>query len=255
MANTPTGYAVTNLDTEGTVAGNVNTNAQTAQVASVKDTAGQMGGPPSSTYIPPAVAQVDTSGTNGVNTPANFHPVNTSVANPVDTMYPSIGGTPVTNNAYQKTNPTGAPVNVKDTTRTDVQPGGSYANTANPGSAVPSSYQVSANVDTWMIGSPAYGGPQAPAGAVPAAPAAPTAVAQPGGQVRVSWTAAQASDNVTSYVIVNSAGGTIYAGKNATSAVDQHVQAPGQYTYRIYARNRAGNGPMSPASTPVTAIN
>ena len=245
MSVQPPEYTAGQRDTTG-VYGGLGKSPVTSQIAGTVDTEGPMGGHRSVEPTPPPAAYFDTSGTTGSNTPANFHPTHTPVVE-FDTTMPSVGGSPVSNPAYRAPGRS-APVTEYDTTRTDQQPGGSLTN------PIPSAMTV-INQDMTQLGSPAYGGPPTP-GSVPAAPSAPTAVDSSRGVV-VSWApvADPAGDKVRQYVVMGSDGGTTVAPANATSVTVEDITPDINYTFRVSAVNRAGQGPYSPPSNAAQAYN
>lgn len=245
MSVQPPEYTAGQRDTTG-VYGGLGKSPVTSQIAGTVDTEGPMGGHRSVEPTPPPAAFLDTTYTNGTNTPGDFHPVATPVVE-FDSTMPSVGGTPVANPAYRAPG-VPAPAREYDTTRTDQQPGGSLTN------PVPSAMTV-INQDMTQLGSPAYGGPPTP-GSVPAAPSTPTAVDSSRGVV-VSWSAVAdpAGDRVRQYVVMGSDGGTTVAPANATSVTVEDINPDVNYTFRVSAVNHAGQGPYSPPSNAAQAYN
>ena len=236
------GYVAGEKDTEA-VTGNPGPAATgTAFEASNKDTEGATGGSRATEPHSPAVTPFDTTAANG----GASGPVSpTGLRSTLDTTQFSVGGTPVANPAYRAPSQT-APGSTFDSTRTDVQPGGSETN------PVPASYDYPGTLSSYDIGAAGSG-----TGANP--PAAPTNVTAASGprQVTVSWTgvADVANDPTRGYVVLDSAGGTTFAAANATSATVTRLDPSHEYTFQVAARNRAGLGAYSAASAPVRSYN
>lgn len=242
------GYAATQPDTSNVVGdpdgADVGTSKPTASRASNSDTSAPYGGSRASEPGSPASTQPDTSGTNSANQPSNFHPVSTAMSGTPDTLNPGVVGAGHANPAYRA--PSGVvPGTTRDTTLTDVQPGGSATN------PVPSSHTVT-NVETANIGAAGT-----TTGAAPAAPgSAPTVLAGPR-FVQVTWAAVAnpSGDPVREYVIENDRGGRFFAGANATTKRVEFLDPSQPYRFRVAARNKGGIGPFSAWSTAVRPYN
>jgi hypothetical protein len=86
---------------------------------------------------------------------------------------------------------------------------------------------------------------------VPVAPAGTPTVVAGARQVTVTWSTVadpHATAPVLGYVVVGSTGGTTYVGRGITSAVVTNLVPDQNYTFRVLARNRNGNGPLGTAS-------
>ncbi len=240
------GPAHTPYDTSG-VSGDpdgadVGTSKPTASKASNAETGGAQGG----TRVEPGAApatQPDTSGTNSANG-GSFSPVATTMRGTVDTQQPGQIGAGQANPAYRAPS---APVagSSRDTTLTDVQPGGSVTN------PVPSSQSIF-NLETANIGAAGSG-----TGAAPAAPGAAPTVATGPRYVMVTWVAVAdpANDPVKEYIIENDRGGRWVAGRNATSKRIDYIDPSQVYKFRVAARNKGGVGPFSALSVAVRSYN
>ncbi len=239
------GPAHTPYDTSG-VSGDpdgadVGTSKPTASKASNAETGGAQGG----TRVEPGAAPVtavDTSGTNSANSAA-FTPVSTAMRGTVDTQQPGQVGEGA-NPAYRA--PSGpVAASSRDTTLTDVQPGGSVTN------PVPSSQSVS-NLETANIGAAGTG-----TGNAPVAPGSAPTVATGPRYVTVTWVAVAdpANDPVKEYIIENDRGGRWVAGRNATSKRIDYIDPSQIYKFRVAARNKGGVGPFSALSNPIRSYN
>lgn len=242
------GPAHVQYDTSGVVGdpdgAGVGASKPTADRASNTDTAATGGGSRTTEPGSPARTDVDTSGTNSSNAAA-FTPASTALSGTPSTLNPGGGaGVAEANPAYRA--PSGpVAASSRDTSLTDVQPGGSVTN------PVPTSQTVS-NVETGNIGAAGSG-----TGNAPVAPAGtPTAVTGPR-YVTVSWAAVAdpANDPVLEYVIENDRGGRWFAARNVTSKQIDFLDPSLLYKFRVAARNRGGIGPFSALSTAVRSYN
>ncbi len=219
----------------------VGTSKSTASKASNAETGGTQGGSRVEPGPSPATS-VDTSGTNSPNG-GSFSPTPTTMRGTVDTQQPGQIGQGA-NPAYRA--PSG-PVagSSRDTTLTDVQPGGSVTN------PVPSSLGIS-NLETANIGAAGSG-----TGALPATPGAAPTVATGPRYVTVTWVAVAdpANDPVREYIIENDRGGRWVAGRNATSKRIDYIDPSQIYKFRVAARNRGGIGAFSAFSAPIRSYN
>lgn len=209
----------------------VGASKPTASRASNADTAATGGGSRAVEPGSPARTDVDTTGaTGGTGTS-----VSTAMRSTPSTLNPG-GGAGVTeaNPAYRA--PSAAPAaSSRDTTLTDVQPGGSVTN------PVPTSQTVTVQ-ETANIGAAGSG-----TGNAPVAPgAAPTAVGGPR-YITVSWAAVADPDNdpVREYIIESDRGGRWVAAKNVTSKQIDFIDPSITYKFRVAARNKGGVGPFS----------
>jgi hypothetical protein len=236
------GYEAGERDTEA-VTGNPGPAATGTQyVASDKDTEGATGGSRAGEPHNPPVTPFDTSASNGgVSGPQ----APTGMHRTLDTTLFSVGGTPTADPAYRAPENI-APGSTYDTTRTNVQPGGSETN------PVPQSYAYTGTQDSYSIGAAGSGTGANP----PAAPTNVTAVSGPR-EITVSWTpvADVTGDKTRDYVILDNAGGTTFAPANATSVKVTTVDPSHFYTFQVAARNRDGLGAYSAPSAPVRAYN
>lgn len=252
---TPPGYTGTEIDTEG-VSGNTGAAASGTQyIASDTETstpagAAYGGGPTGTTQDPNTVISSTPDTTNaGTSSNTTFTPTSTLLSGTIDTRPVGWPQTPGVAQAYRAPNSQvgyidGA-VGARDTTWTDrpLSDGSTRTDLMT---------EYTGTLESALIGAPT-----GPVGtAVPAAPSAPTATAGPG-TITVSWTpvADPTNGEVRQYLILSSTGGTIYAGRNATSAVFQNVLPDVQYTFKVAARCDAGIGAFSAASNAVGAWN
>lgn len=248
---TPPGYSGQEIDTEG-VYGNAGAAPRgTQDRASNTDTSGTSAA--SGTYTPNINPPITTTpDTEGIGTGAN----GPYVPNPpplltgtLDTQ--SIGWplTPGVTQAYRAPTQgvgylTGA--GEFDTTRTD---------TPISDGSVRTDYtqSLSGTTETGSIGAI---GPVSTL--VPVAPAGtPTVVSGPR-TVAVTWATVadpDATAPVLGYVVVGSTGGTTYVNRGTTTATVQNLVPDQQYTFKVLARNRNGNGPLGTASAAVAPYN
>lgn len=245
MSGTPgPGYVAQEKDTEA-VTGNTGAAATgTQNRASNVDTSNTGGGSRKVEPKSPAVTEPDTSGTNSSNS-ARFTPTSTAMHGTVNTLNSGSGyGVPEVNQPYRAPGKTPAASN-KDTTRTDVQPGGSKTN------PVPSSQNIGPNISSYDIGAAGSGH-----GVQPGKPAKPTVATGPR-FVTVTWVkvADPTGDKVQDYVIENDRTGTTYAGANETSHKITYLDPSQTYKFRVAARNRGGLSAFSPWSDPVRPYN
>jgi hypothetical protein len=201
--------------------------------------------------------EVDTTGAFGGATTV---PTSTAMTGSVDTLQPGQIGAGNADPVYRASS---SPVagTIFDSTRTNLEPGGSLTNPT-PGGA-----QMTENPSILNIGRlDQNGNVIGNTSVVPDAPTSVTSVTGPR-SVTVSWVhpADPSLDPVRGYVVVNSSGGTTYAPASATSVVvtnlvpsddptlyqDGTTYNLGEYTFKVAARNSAGFGPLSTASTPV----
>lgn len=236
------GYEVDPKDTEA-VYGNTGAAPTGTQFkASNADTSGTSLGAGAYNPKPPAVTPFETDATNGgVSGPA----ASTALSGTLDTTQPGTGGIPLANPAYRAPGAT-PPGETRDTTRTDVQPGGSVTN------PVPTSYNQSGTTETASIGATGTG-------TGVSTPAAPTGVKATSGPrtVTVAWNpvADVAGDPVLDYVVLADDGGTAFAPRNATSHKVDWLDPSRMYTFKVAARNKAGLGAYSAASTAARPYN
>lgn len=243
-----TTYPVTPVDTEGVIGNTGGAPAGTSSKVTPADTENAGSGSRTVEPVSPPVTGVDTSGTNRSDPTTYVPPISTAYAGTPDTLQASRVGTrsreadPV----YRAPAYAMAAATTKDTTRTDVQPGGAITN------PVPTTQVIASTTETGSIGSAGTSTGVTP----PVAPTAVTALTGPR-LVRVGWTgsADPSGDPVSGYVVENSAGGTTYVGKNVTAVDVTNLSPDRTYTFRVRARNKAGNGPYSFASAAVRPYN
>lgn len=191
---------------------------------------------------PPPVTPFETSASNGgVSGPV----ASTALSQTLDTTQPGTGGIPLANPPYRVPGQT-APGETYDTTRTDVQPGGSETN------PVPASYEMTGTTSTYNIGAEGTDTGES-------VPATPTGVQAVSGSrtVLVSWepVADVADDPTLGYVVLADDGGTAFAAADATSVEVDWLDLSRTYTFRVAARNKAGLGAYSEPTEPVRAYN
>lgn len=93
---------------------------------------------------------------------------------------------------------------------------------------------------------------------VPVAPSGTPTVAAGARQVTVTWSTVADPDStapVLGYVVIGSTGGTTYTGRGVTTATVTNLVPDQNYTFRVLARNRNGNGPLGTASAAVQPWN
>lgn len=201
------------------------------------DTTGAAGGSAPAPN-PPAVTPVDTSGAAGGTGGAG---TSTAVTGTIDTTRQ---GVPNANPAYRAPGKDAAG-SVQDTTRTDTP----LSNGTTP---VSQSNFMTGTLETGRIGAVA----DTSAGAMPVAPGTPTVAAGPR-SVTVSWSAVANPSGapVLGYIIEGDSGGRAFAPANATSFVVTNLVPGRAYKFRVAARNKNGNGPLSAASAAATPRN
>lgn len=246
---TPPGYSGQETDTEGVVGEAGAAPRGTQDQASNTDTTGTSAN--SGAYTPDINPPVNgTLDTEGIGTGAN----GPYVPNPpplltgtVDTQYMGWPQTAGVTQAYRAPNTTiGYLSSEADTTHTD---------TPISDGTVRNDYQqnLSGTLETGNIGSI---GPVSTL--VPVAPAGTPSVSAGARSVIVSWATVadpDATAPVLGYVIVGSTGGTAYTNRGTTTAVVQNLVPDQAYTFRVYARNRNGDGPLGTVSGSVTPYN
>lgn len=251
---TPPGYSGTETDTEG-VSGNTgaaSSGTQSTATNTETSTTGGFGGRANYGQTPdPNTLDTGTRDTSGAGqgTSTSFTPTSTAISGTLDTQTVGWPQTPGVTQAYRAPNTqvgyldgTGS----RDTTWTD--------RPLSDGSTRPDLMTTyTGTLDSYYVGAPT-----GPVGTgVPAAPgAAPTVAAGPG-QITVNWTAVADPANapVRGYVIRNSTGGTIFAGRADRSAIFDTVVPDQAYTFTVAARNDNGTGPFSAVSASVSAWN
>jgi hypothetical protein len=188
---------------------------------------------------PSPVTAPDTSGV-ALGTSAGWAPTSTNLSGTKDTLY----GPVVDKYPAPHAQPVPSAASNADTTKTDSPVGNGITQPINP--------------IVWMSGTTdtaAFGAVPAGTTTVPAAPAAPTAVAGDR-YIQVSWTPVSnpgADAKVTQYVIESDTGGHVFAAANATSVRFDNVKGGQAYKFRVCAVNKNGDGPFSPFSAAAVA--
>lgn len=236
------GSVSSTVDTEGAPGGSgaLPTTGTTGadKETSVNHATGKAGAPP----VPAAAGPTpDTEGASGGTAVSTQFPL-LSVTPP--TVFAN-SGAPDALPAYRA--PGVAPgVSTFDSTRTDAPTTNGLPPAQSPGTL------MTGTLDSGNVGASA-----APTGGVPAAPTGVTAVGGPRSAV-VSWTGVSdpnANNKIADYVVLGSTGGTVFAPRGATSVVVTNLVPGVAYTFQVAARDAAGFGPYSAASTAATPYN
>jgi hypothetical protein len=93
---------------------------------------------------------------------------------------------------------------------------------------------------------------------VPVAPSGTPTVAPGARTVTVTWSTVadpDATAPVLGYVVIGSTGGTTYVGRGITTATITNLVPDQNYTFKVLARNRNGNGPLGSSSASVQPWN
>lgn len=248
---TPPGYSGQETDTEGVYGETGAAPRGTQDQASNSDTTGTSLS--ATTYVPDINPPVSgTPDTEGIGTGANgpYVPdVNPLLTGTVDTQTVGWPETPGVTQDYRPADLTTGYLTgagSADTTWTDrpISDGSDRSNYMQ---------NMTGTTETGSIGSI---GPVADV--VPVAPAGtPSVVAGPR-SVTVSWATVadpDATAPVLGYTVVGSTGGTAYTNRGTTTAVVTNLVPDQNYTFKVLARNRNGNGPLGTASSAIAPYN
>ena len=177
----------------------------------------------------------DTTGAVGVD---NFQPVSTELHKTVNTLNPGQIGMGDADPVYRA--PVDSiPVNIRDTTLTDRQPGGSLTN------PFPQAQMINGTLETAQIGALNSGTGLNP-------PEAPSNVQAYHGSrvVHVTWEGPEnvENDKTLGYVVKGSTDGTKYAHADQRHVAVDTLDPGRTYTFQVNAVNKAGDGQYSSPS-------
>jgi hypothetical protein len=248
---TPPGYSGQETDTTGVYGNSGAASAGTQDRASVTDTSvtSMSDGAYTPDINPPVDGTLDTSGIGTGNNGPYVPDVNPLLTGTVDTQ---MVGWPQTPGVVQDYRPADMTVGYltgagsADTTWTD-RPISDGSERSDP------NQNMTGTTETGDIGAI---GPVS--SLVPVAPAGTPSVVAGARSVTVSWSAGADPDStapVLGYIVVGSTGGTTYTNRGVTSAVVTNLVPDQNYTFKVLARNRNGNGPLGSSSSAVAPYN